>query len=272
MYIVATPIGHLGDISARALAVLKSCRVIACEDTRTTRKLTHRFDIQTPLLTYHDHNAERVRPQLVERASREPIALVSDAGTPLISDPGFKLVRACKAANLLVTSIPGACAAITALTVSGLPSDRFYFVGFLPPKESQRKADLAMLANIPATLIVYESASRLSRTLATLAESFGLRPACIARELTKIHETLYDGTLPDLAQRFEHTEVKGEVVIVIGPPDAPSHTPSPEDIALALEAALKTHSLKQAVALVTAETGLPRKQVYAQALRLQHGS
>ena len=269
LYVVATPIGNLGDMTLRAIEVLQQASVIACEDSRVTGRLCQRFGIETPLTPYHDHVADLVRPALVRRAGTEAVALVSDAGTPLISDPGYKLVRDCKAARVTVTSIPGACAAVAALCVAGLPSDRFCFAGFLPTKDAARRRALQDVADIPATLIFYESPQRLGESLAAMASVLGDRPACIARELTKLHETLYEGSLTALAARFASGIVKGEVVIVAGPPLAQPR--EAVDLDALLDEALARAPLKQAVAEVTAATGLPRKQVYAKALARHEG-
>ncbi len=194
LYLVATPIGNLADISLRALEVLAGCDVIACEDTRVTRKLTERYGIETPLTPYHEHNAAEARPKILARLARgEAVALVSDAGTPLISDPGYKLVRAAQDAGHAVTAIPGASSVLTALNVAGLPTDRFFFEGFLPPKQAARQKRIAALGAIPATLVLFESGPRLAATLADLAEGLGPRAAAICRELTKLHEEVRRG-------------------------------------------------------------------------------
>jgi 16S rRNA (cytidine1402-2'-O)-methyltransferase len=271
LYVVATPIGNLGDISARAVETLRGCALIACEDTRVTAKLVQRFGLGAPLTPYHDHSDEAVRPRLVEAAAHKAVALVSDAGTPLISDPGYKLVRDCKAAGVAVFALPGACAAIAALSVSGLPSDRFLFAGFPPAKPMARRQMLRELASVRATLIFYESPARLADSLKDMLDMLGDRPASIAREITKLHETLYDGTLATLAAHFAVTAVKGELVIIAGPPLEDTPADEPDVDALLIEA-LTSSSLKQAVASVTAATGLPRKQVYARALQLAAGS
>ncbi|HSR70867.1 MAG TPA: 16S rRNA (cytidine(1402)-2'-O)-methyltransferase [Kiloniellales bacterium] len=270
LYLVATPIGNLGDITLRALETLASVDVIACEDTRTTRKLVEAHGIKTPLTSYHEHNAERVRPRLLARiAAGESVALVTDAGTPLVSDPGYKLVRAALAANARVTALPGPSAALAALTVSGLPSDRFLFAGFLPAKAAARKRALAELAAIPASLIFYESARRLPATLAEMAELLGQRPAAVARELTKLYEEVRRDSLPALAAHYAETgPPKGEVVIVVGPPE-PAGALSGEALDERLLAELQRASLRDAVARIAAETGLPRQEVYARALTLR---
>ncbi len=271
LYVVATPIGNLADITLRALEVLATADLIACEDTRTTRKLLTAHGIAAKLTAYHDHNAARVRPKLIERLEcGEAVALVSDAGTPLISDPGYQLVAAAAAANLMVTAVPGASAALAALTVSGLPSDRFLFAGFLPNKSGARRRTLAELAPVPASLVIYESARRLPAALTDMAEVLGPRPAAVARELTKLYEEVRRGTLPELAEHYQSAgPPKGEVVVVIGPPGPGDETaPDAEALDSQLRAALSRHSLRDAVAAVAEVTGLPRKQIYARALEL----
>src|SRR5882672_11089852 len=220
LYLVATPIGHLRDISLRALDVLAAADAIACEDTRVTRKLLDRYGIATPLTPYHDHNAKQARPKLLARiADGAAIALVSDAGTPLVSDPGYKLVRAARAAGHVVTAVPGASAVLAALSVAGLPSDRFAFEGFLPPKQAARRTRIAELARVPATLILFESGPRLAAALTDLATLLGPREAAICRELTKMHEEVRRGDLAELARHYASVaEPRGEIVIVIGPP------------------------------------------------------
>ncbi len=268
---VATPIGNLADISLRALEVLATADLIACEDTRTTRKLLTAHGITARLTAYHDHNAARVRPKLMERLEcGEAVALVSDAGTPLISDPGYKLVAAAAEAKVAVFAVPGASAALAALTVAGLPSDRFLFAGFLPNKSGARRRALSELAPVPASLVIYESARRLPASLADMAAVLGPRPAAVARELTKLHEEVRRGMLNDLAEHYADAGApKGEVVVVVGPP-APDAEASPDAEALdaQLRAALRHASLRDAVALVAEASGLPRKQVYARALEL----
>jgi 16S rRNA (cytidine1402-2'-O)-methyltransferase len=270
LYLVATPIGNLADITLRALHLLSKADVIACEDTRVTRKLLAAHGLRTPMTTYHEHNAERVRPRLIEHMKcGKAVALVSDAGTPLISDPGYKLVRAAAAAGIPVTALPGASAALAALVVSGLPSDRFLYAGFLPAKAAARRQALRELATVPATLIVYESARRLPAALADMAAVLGPRPAAVARELTKLHEEVRRETLETLAAHYAAAgPPRGEVVVVIGPP-AEAAAMDTGDLDAHLRAALATESLRDAVAAVAALTGLPRQQVYARALELR---
>ena len=220
LYLIATPIGNLGDITLRALELLAGADVIACEDTRITRKLTERYGIATPLTPYHEHNAAEARPRLLARlADAQAVALVSDAGTPLISDPGYKLVRAACEAGHTVTAVPGASAVLAGLSVAGLPTDRFFFEGFLPAKQAARQKRAAALANIPATLVLFESGSRLAATLADLAAAFGPRRAAICRELTKLHEEVKRSELDALAHEYAgDSEKRGEFVIVVAPP------------------------------------------------------
>ncbi len=268
LHIVATPIGNLGDITLRALATLAGADLIACEDTRVTRKLLERYAIATPLTPYHDHNAATARPKLLRRlAEGAAIALVSDAGTPLVSDPGFKLVRAAQEAGHAVTALPGASALLAALSVAGLPTDQFLFAGFLPPKQAARRARIAELARIPATLILFETGPRIAATLADLAEGLGGRDAALCRELTKIHEEVRRGDLAALSQGCAAGEVRGEFVVVIAPPMA-QEQPRAADTDALLRQALARVSLKDAVGEVAEATGLPRRELYQRALAL----
>ena len=269
LYLVATPIGNLRDITLRALEILGAADLVACEDTRVTRKLFDHYGLSTPLIAYHDHNAESARPKILEKlAAGGAVALVSDAGTPLISDPGYKLVRAATEAGHPVTAAPGASAALTALTVAGLPTDRFFFEGFLPAKEAARRARIGELARIPATLVLFESGPRLAATLADLAAGLGAREAAVARELTKLHEEVRRSDLGTLAADYAAgAETRGEIVIVIAPPAA-SAQPSAADIDALLQAALARTTVKEAVAEVAAATGEPRRAVYGRALAL----
>ena len=269
LYLVATPIGNLGDITLRALEVLAAADVIACEDTRVTRKLADRFGIATPLTPYHEHNAAEARPKLLARLARgEAVALVSDAGTPLISDPGYRLVREAQAAGFAVTAVPGASSVLTALSVAGLPTDRFFFEGFLPPKQVARQKRIAALATIPATLVLFETGPRLAAALADLADGLGTREAAICRELTKLYEEVRHGALAALAHETADAPApRGEIAIVIAPPDAQEEATAPDLDAL-IRAALARLSLKQAVAEVAAVTGAARREVYQRALAL----
>jgi 16S rRNA (cytidine1402-2'-O)-methyltransferase len=274
LHVVATPIGNLRDISLRALETLAAADVIACEDTRVTRHLLDHYGIATPLTPYHEHNAAAARPKLLERlGAGEAVALVSDAGTPLISDPGYKLVRAAQEAGHTVSAVPGASAALAALTVAGLPTDRFFFEGFLPAKDGPRQKRIAELARIPATLILYESGPRLSRSLAALADGLGGRQAAICRELTKLHEEVRRGDLTALARAYaDGAETRGEIVIVVEPPDADGAQPSEGEVDALLRRALQRASVKDAVSEVAAATGRPRREVYQRALALSEDS
>lgn len=271
LHVVATPIGNAGDLSARALAVLRAADLIACEDTRVTAKLAVRYGIATPRIAYHDHNAERVRPALLDRLRRgERVALVSDAGTPLVSDPGYKLVRAAIEEGLPVTTVPGPSAPLAALVLSGLPSDRFLFAGFPAAKSGARRTELAELGAVRATLVFFESARRLADSLDDMADVLGDRPAAVARELTKLHEEVRRGRLADLALHYRAAgPPKGEIVIVVGPPEPRTEA---EDAAATLDARLKaalaTMSLRDASDAIAGATGLPRRQVYARALEI----
>jgi 16S rRNA (cytidine1402-2'-O)-methyltransferase len=268
LHIVATPIGNLGDITLRALAALAGADLIACEDTRVTRKLLDRYGIVTPLTPYHDHNAEKARPQLLRRlADGASIALVSDAGTPLISDPGFKLVRAAHDAGHTVTTLPGASSLLAALTVSGLPTDQFFFAGFLPAKETARRAHIAELSHIPGTLVLFEAGPRLAATLNDLAAGLGSREAVVCRELTKLHEEVRRGDLASLAQTCAASELRGEFVLVVAPPAAAAQISADEADTL-LRQALARVSLKDAVGEVADVTGLSRRELYQRALEL----
>jgi 16S rRNA (cytidine1402-2'-O)-methyltransferase len=269
LYVVATPIGNLRDITLRALEVLGAADLVLCEDTRVTRKLFERHNLASKLLAYHDHNAASVRPRVMEAlANGSAVALVSDAGTPLVSDPGFKLVEAAIEAGHRVLPIPGASAALAALVSAGLPSDRFFFEGFLPPKSGARKTRLSEVRAIPATLIFYESGPRLAESLADMSATLGLRDAAVCRELTKAFEEVRRGSLAELASHYENAGApKGEIVVVVSPPG--EETPlDAADLDKKIKAALKKLSLKDATAAIAAETGLPRKEIYARALEL----
>src|SRR6185437_6320563 len=268
LYLVATPIGNLADIGLRALEILAGCDAIACEDTRVTRKLAERYGITRPLTPYHEHNAAEARPKLLARLARgEAIALVSDAGTPLISDPGYKLVRAAQEAGHAVTAIPGASSVLAALSVAGLPTNRFFFEGFLPAKQAARQKRITALANIPATLVLFESGPRLADALTDLAAGLGPRIAAICRELTKLHEEVRRGDLATLARDYAGGgETRGEIVIVIAPPeDAETQSADVDDM---LRRALARVSLKDAVGEVALASGRPRREVYRRALEL----
>lgn len=270
LHIVATPIGNLRDISFRALATLAAADAILAEDTRTSKTLLAHYGIATPLLPYHEHNAAQMRPKVLARLREGgKLALISDAGTPLVSDPGYKLVAELVAEGLPVTGIPGPSAVLAALVLAGLPTDRFFFEGFLPPKSGGRRTRLTELAAIPGTLVFFESPRRLAEMLADAAAVLGARPGAVARELTKFYETVRRGTLPELAAHYEsEEEARGEIVVIIGPPGATELVPTDDAIDERLRAALVKVSLKEAVAQVAAETGQPRRKVYARALEL----
>ena len=260
LFVVATPIGNLGDLSARAQEMLITVDKIACEDTRVTGKLLSRFSINTPMVVYHDHNADKVRPGLLADLKQgAAIALVSDAGMPAISDPGYKLIRACIEENIQLTVLPGANAALTGLVQSGLPTDRFLFQGYLPVKSGARLSALVELSCIPATLIFYETGKRLAKSLADMVSVLGDRPAAVARELTKLHEEVRRGSLSELANVYGAAgPPKGEIVVVIAPPEAP---PLPEDseLELMLIGRLGHLSVKDAASEVAKITKIPRK-------------
>ena len=268
LYIVATPIGNLGDLSPRAAHILSHAAVIAVEDSRVTGKLLNHIGVKRPMTPYHDHNAEDVRPGLIARMGMEAVALVSDAGTPLISDPGYKLVRDARAAGHTVWTIPGPCAAVAALTLAGLPTDRFLFLGFLPSKAQARAAAIAEVASIRATLVLYESGPRLAATLGALAEGLGDREAAVTREITKHFEEAVTGTLSDLAARYTDAPPKGEIVLVVAPPGAPEAA-SAADADAALTEALTRLSTGQAASEVAKALGVDRKALYARALALK---
>lgn len=270
LYVVATPIGNLRDITLRALATLAAADLIACEDTRVTRVLTRHYGIDTELMAYHEHNADRQRPKLLAAlAAGKVIALVSDAGTPLVSDPGFRLVGDMVAAGHRVIPIPGASALLTALVAAALPTDTFLFAGFLPNRTVGRKKRLAALGDIPATLIFYESPHRTLDSLVDMAETLGPdRPAVVARELTKTFETVRRGTLGSLAEAYGgEAPPKGEIVILIGPPQETA--PEAEEVDTLLSRLLAEHPLKQAAALAATATGLPKRELYQRALELK---
>jgi 16S rRNA (cytidine1402-2'-O)-methyltransferase len=269
--LVATPIGNLGDIGARALEWLRSADLIACEDTRVTGKLLRHFGIDRPLAPYHEHNAERARPKILERlAQGERVALVSDAGTPLVSDPGYKLVAAAIAAGFDIAALPGPSAILAALVLSGLPSDRFLFVGFLPSKTTARRRELDEIKNVRATLVLFEAAPRLAASLSDMAAVLGDRKAAILREMTKLFEEARRGSLRELARHYSASaQPKGEIVVVIGPPE--ERAPDAGALDEFLTEALTRSSLKDAVAEVATALGLPRRQVYERALAIARG-
>jgi 16S rRNA (cytidine1402-2'-O)-methyltransferase len=269
LHLVATPIGNLGDITLRALETLAGADIIACEDTRITRRLTERYAIMAPLHSYHEHNAATARPKILKQlAQGASVALVSDAGTPLISDPGFKLVRDVCAAGHRVIALPGPSSVLAALAVAALPTDRFFFEGFLPAKEAARRTRLAELARIDATLVMFESGSRIRDSLRDLADILKHRDAAICRELTKLHEDIYRASLQELADTADALETRGEFVIVVGPPPADAGMMSSDELDDLLLASLKESSVKDSVARAVEISGRPRREVYARALEL----
>ncbi|MFL6750053.1 MAG: 16S rRNA (cytidine(1402)-2'-O)-methyltransferase [Sphingomicrobium sp.] len=265
LYIVATPIGNLGDLTSRAADTLKRVDYILAEDKRVTAKLLAHIGAKAPMMAYHDHSDEKLRQRILGDLGSRAVALVSDAGTPLISDPGYKLVRAARMAGLAVHTLPGPSAVIAALTLAGLPTDRFLFLGFLPAKAKARADQIAEIAEVRASLVLYESGPRLGDTLAALAEILGDREAVVARELTKLHEECVSGSLNQLANRYAGTPPKGEIVIVVAPPPKPGPATS-SDLDEALDDALARLSPSRAVAEVAERLRLPRKQVYARAM------
>ena len=267
LYIVATPIGNLGDVTRRGAETLARCDVIACEDTRVAGKLLRHLGIARPLWRYDDHASPAERTRLVEAMRTRAVALVSDAGTPLVSDPGYKLVRQARAAGVPVTSLPGPSAPVVALTLAGLPSDRFLFAGFLPPKDKGRDAALAELAPVRATLVFFETAPRLARSLAAIGRELPGRELAVARELTKLHEECRSGTADELAAHYAAHPPKGEIVLMVGPP--PDKAPDPAEAERLLRDALAHEKPSQAAASVARATGLDRKALYARALELK---
>lgn len=270
LHLVATPIGNARDITLRALDTLKGADLVLCEDTRVTSRLMQIHGLHKPLMPYHDHNAAKVRPEILQRlAAGAVVALVSDAGTPMISDPGYKLVAEVVAAGIPVTTLPGASSVLAALTLAALPTDRFLFAGFLPPKSAARRAVLEELSGTAATLVFLESAQRLPDMLADAAAVLGPRPAAVARELTKLFEEVRRDPLTALAAHYaEAGPPKGEVVVVIGPPDEAA-APAESDIDKALLAELAHAGPSAAAAKVAAAFGLPKRQVYARAMALK---
>ncbi|MFN3988757.1 MAG: 16S rRNA (cytidine(1402)-2'-O)-methyltransferase [Erythrobacter sp.] len=266
-YIVATPIGNLGDITLRAIEALRRSDVVACEDTRVTGKLLKHLGITARLVRYDDHASDAARIRLIEQAKHHAVALVSDAGTPLISDPGYRLVREAREAGVAITTIPGACAAIAGLTLAGLPNDRFLFAGFLPARDKARMDALAGLAGVDATLIFYETAPRLERSLRAIAELWPTREVAVARELTKLHEECRRGLAGELAEHYAAHPPKGEIVLMIGPPmDEPA---GEVDADALLRAALSTMSPAKAAGAVAKATGLDRAMLYARAVEMK---
>ncbi len=269
LYLVSTPIGNLADISLRALSVLERAELVFAEDTRHTRKLTSHFGLSCALQPYHEHNAAKERPRILARIrAGQAVALVSDAGTPLVSDPGYKLARAALDAEEKVISIPGACALIAALTSTGLPSNHFFFEGFLPPKSAGRCKRLDQLASLPGTLIFYESPSRLAAMLADVCAIFGTRDAAVAKELTKLHETVLRGTLEQVVEKASGPFAeKGEFVVLVGPPTPAEMTDG--EIETHLRRVMDDRSLRDAAREVADLLGVNRNRVYKLALALK---
>ena len=265
LHIVATPIGNLGDLSPRAAETLRSASSILAEDTRVSAKLLAYVGATAPMTRYDDHSSDAQRDRIIARLGTEAVALVSDAGTPLISDPGYKLVRAARAAGHAVHTVPGPSAAIAALTLAGLPTDRFIFLGFLPAKAKARSDAIGEFTAVRATLIVYESGPRLGDTLVALAEQLGPRDAAVVREISKLHEECVTGTLTELADRYAEATPRGEIVIVVGPP-VEAEPVSDEQLDAALDEALSRLTPSRAAAEVATRLAVPRKRVYARAL------
>jgi 16S rRNA (cytidine1402-2'-O)-methyltransferase len=267
LYVVATPIGNLADMSQRAVAILSAADIVAVEDSRVTGKLLHHLGLKKKMRRYNDHSSEGDRLALVAAARDGVVALVSDAGTPLISDPGYKLVRSARQAGVSVYTAPGPSAAIAALSICGLPTDRFLFSGFLPSKAKARGDALVAVAAIPATLVFYESGPRLGVTLAAMAEILGAREVAVARELTKKFEEVVTGTLPELAARYAETEAKGEIVLIVGPPLEEALESG--DVDAALSEALQNMPVSKAAGQIAKRFGLERSDVYARATEMK---
>ena len=272
LHLVATPIGNLADVSLRSLAVLAAADAVLCEDTRITSRLMQRYDITTRLKPYHDHNATSVRPQILQLLKNgATLALVSDAGMPMVNDPGYKLVRDCVAEGIPVDVIPGPTAPVTALALSGLPSDRFLFAGFLPSKSGARLKEIKELSTIPSTILLFESPARIVASLKTIAEVMGERSIAVTRELTKLHQEVLRGTAGEILDQLStRPALKGEITIVVGPPTRANHV-SDEDISARLLRLLETHPASKAANLLARETGLPKSGIYDLAITLKNG-
>ena len=268
LYVVATPIGNLADMSQRAIAILEAAEIVAVEDSRVTGKLLHHLGLKKKMRRYNDHSSEADRLSLVAAARDGVVALVSDAGTPLISDPGYKLVRSAREAGVEVFAAPGPSAAIAALSICGLPTDRFLFAGFLPSKAKARADALAELGGVKATLVFYESGPRLAATLAAIAEVYGTREVAVARELTKKFEEVVTGSAAELAARYAGQEPKGEIVLIVGPP-SDEVVIETGDIDSALREALETMSAAKAAGAIAKRFGLERSDIYALASALK---
>lgn len=274
LYIVATPIGNIGDISPRAQSTLREADVIACEDTRISKKLFSLLGIslQKPFITLHDHNEDTQAAILIRLIAEEgkSVALISDAGSPLISDPGYKLIRRCRQAGIYITSLPGCCALICALQLSGLPTNRFMFAGFIPNKDKARRDTFTSLKDIDSTLIFYETANRIVKTLSVAADVFGSREICVCREITKMFEESLNGTAPELIEHFSTHEPKGEMVLMIAPPADDSGADAAIDVDSLLRQKMQTSSLKTAVSDIVKTYGLNKNEVYEHALRIKN--
>lgn len=270
LYIVATPIGNLGDMTSRAAETLRGADYILAEDKRVSAKLLAHVGAKAPMTAYHDHSDDKLRERILADLGTKAVALISDAGTPLISDPGYKLVRAARQAGHAVHTLPGPCAAIAALTLAGLPTDRFLFLGFLPAKSKARADAIAEIATVRASLVLYESGPRLGECLAALSDGLGRRDAAVIREISKLHEETVSGTIAELAGRYADSPPKGEIVIVVSPPPERAAA-SDDELDQALRAALASMSPSRASADVAAALGIPRKRAYARALELGGG-
>lgn len=273
LYIVATPLGNLEDVTLRALRVLREVPLIACEDTRRTVKLLNRYEIRTPMTPFHDHNKLQAGAALLRRLKDgQSVALVSDAGTPGVSDPGYELVRDAVAAGVPVEAVPGPSALISALVVSGLPTDRFAFEGFLPSRAEARRKALSVLSNEPRTMIFYESPQRIAAFLADACEAFGARRACVVRELTKVHEEILRGTLPELSAEISGREsVPGEITVVVAGAPKRAAVSVADAVAEALAEAPEGASSRDLAREVSGRTGLSKKEVYEEILRRRRG-
>ena len=270
LYIVATPIGNLGDMTSRATETLRRVDYILAEDKRVSAKLLAHIGAKAPMTAYHDHSDDKLRDRILADLGTKAVALISDAGTPMISDPGYKLVRAARQAGHAIHTLPGPCAAVAALTLAGLPTDRFLFLGFLPAKAKARAEAIAEVAAVRASLVLYESGPRLDESLAALSAGLGPREAAVIREISKLHEETVSGSLSDLAKRYADAPPRGEIVIVIGPPAEPEAA-SDDELDAALRAALANLSPSRAAADVAIKLGIPRKRAYARALELAGG-
>lgn len=270
LYIVATPIGNLGDMTSRAAETLRRVDYILAEDKRVSAKLLAHIGAKAPMTAYHDHSDDRLRERILADLGTKSVALISDAGTPLISDPGYKLVRAARKAGHAIHSLPGPSAAIAALTLAGLPTDRFLFLGFLPAKAKARAEAIDEVASVRATLLLYESGPRLGESLAALRDGLGDREAAVIREISKLHEETVTGMLAELAERYADAPPKGEIVIVVGPPPE-REAASDDELDSALRAAMASMSPSRAAADVAASLGIPKKRAYARALELGGG-